>query len=112
MKMLYKLKSVFLFSILGIVIIGCQNVKKPTAQEESKANPQKIYVNFAVEGIICSGFEKDIQRKLTALDGIDSAWASHIENQVKIFVDTTRVSLKEIQKAIEAEGYPFVDIIK
>ena len=94
-------KAVLLFFILAITAFGCQNAPKASKMD---GNP-KVYLEIAVDGMTCSGCEHTVQGALTAIDGVDSAFASHIDKEVKVLVDTSRVSLKEMQKAINAKGY-------
>ncbi|MDA3907377.1 MAG: cation transporter [Bacteroidales bacterium] len=108
MYKLNKLKAFVLFFILGIAVLGCQNATKTSAKNEAS----KVYVSLAVDGMTCSGCEKTVQGALIAIDGIDSAFASHVEKQVKVFVDTTNVSLIEIQDAINAKGYTAGELVK
>lgn len=100
------IKAVLLFFILTIVVFGCQNAANSSAQDEvSASSVEKVYLTLEVEGMTCSGCEQTVQGALTAIDGIDSAFASHIDKQVKIFVDTSQVSLIEMQEAINTIGY-------
>lgn len=108
MYKLNKLKTFLLFFILGIAVFGCQNATNTSAQNEAS----KVYVSLDVEGMTCSGCEKTVQDALIAIDGIDSAFASHTAKQVKVFVDTTNVSLKEIQEVINAKGYTAGELVK
>lgn len=69
-------------------------------------------MNVAVEGMTCGGCERTVQGAVTAIDGIDSAFASHLDKQVRIFVDTTKVKLQDIQQAINEKGYTAGDFIQ
>jgi len=71
-----------------------------------------VYMSLTVEGMTCAGCENTVQGALTAIDGIDSAFASHIDKQVRVLVDSTQVSLKEMQEAIIAKGYDAGELIK
>ncbi len=112
MYKLNKLKAFLLFFILGISIFGCGNATNSSSQSEDSAIAQKVYISLAVDGMTCSGCEKTVQGALTAIEGIDSAFASHIDKQVKILVDTTRVSIQEMQKAINEKGYTAGEILE
>jgi len=104
-------KILFLF-ILVIVFMGCQNRTISPKQESPAKTSHKVYFSFIVEGITCSGDEKIIQETLIALDGIDSAFASHIEKRVLIYADTIVAPIAEIQKAIDNKGYITHELIK
>lgn len=108
-----KIKAVLLFFILGIVVFGCQNAPNSSAQEEvSATSVEKVYLTLEVEGMTCGGCERTVQGALTAIEGIDSAFASHVDKQVKIFVDTAKVNIIEMQKAIDAKGYTTGNIVE
>ncbi len=107
------LKAVLLFFILGIAVFGCQNTtNNASTKEASMASAPKVYMNVAVEGMTCGGCERTVQGAVTAIDGIDSAFASHLDKQVRIFVDTTKVKLQDIQQAINEKGYTAGDFIQ
>jgi len=107
------IKAFMLFFILSIAVFGCQNAPTKNASEAKvSADAPKVYVTLAVEGMTCGGCEKTVQGALIEIDGIDSAFASHVEKQVKILVDTTNVSLKQIQDAVNGKGYTAGDLIK
>lgn len=108
-----KIKAVLLFFTLTIVVFGCQNTPKTSAQEEaSVSSVEKVYLTLEVEGMTCGGCESTVQGALTAIDGVDSAFASHIDKQVKIFVDTTKVNIADMQKVINAKGYTAGNLVE
>ena len=101
-----KIKAVLLFFILTIVVFGCQNAPKTLAQEEDSVNSvEKVYLTLEVEGMTCGGCVRTVQGALTAIDGVDSAFASRVDKQVKVLVDTSKVSIDKMQEAINAKGY-------
>lgn len=106
------LKAFLIFFIFGVAVLGCQNTPSTSTQNETTSSTSKVYLTLAVEGMTCAGSEKTIQGALIAIDGVDSAFASHVDMKVKVFVDTTKVSLKNIQEAINAKGYEAGDFIK
>jgi copper chaperone len=97
----YYSKVFLLFFILAIAAFGCQNTPNTPKTDKS----QKVYIEIAVDGMTCGGCEKTVQSALIAIDGVDSAFASHIDKEVRVLVDTNRVSLKEMQEAINDKGY-------
>lgn len=112
MTKLNTLKVVLFSFILGVSISGCQNAPNSSSQKEALIDVQKVYVSLEVSGMTCSGCEKTVQSALIALDGVDSAFATHIDKYVKVFVDTTKVSIKQMQDVIDAKGYTAGDLIK
>jgi copper chaperone CopZ len=103
----FKIKAILLFFIISIVVFGCGNTTNSSSQKE-EANVdvvEKVYLALEVEGMTCGGCERTVQGALTAIEGIDSAFASHIDKQVKVLVDTNKVKLSEMQEAIQAKGY-------
>lgn len=105
------IKAFMLFFILSIAVFGCQNAPK-TSADKTIVDAPKVYVTLAVEGMTCGGCEKTVQGALVEIDGIDSAFASHVDKEVKILVDTTTVSLKQMQEAVNGKGYTAGDLIK
>lgn len=106
------LKAFLLFFILGIAVFGCQNAPNTSAKETASVSTPKVYMNVAVEGMTCGGCEQTVQGAVTSIDGIDSAFASHIDKQVRILVDTSKVKLQDIQNAINDKGYTAGTYIK
>ncbi|MBN1651542.1 MAG: heavy-metal-associated domain-containing protein [Bacteroidales bacterium] len=114
MLKLIRIKAILLFFILGIVVFGCQNTTNNSTSNETSltSTSAKVYKSVAVEGMTCGGCEKTVQGALTAIDGVDSAFASHVDKQVRILVDTSKVNLQDIQQAINDKGYTAGDFIK
>lgn len=105
MKKLNQMKAVALFFILIIAVFGCQNAPKNTEQNTTTSVAQKEYVSIAVDGMTCGGCEMTVQNALLELNGVDSAFASHVEKQVTVLVDVSKVSIQDMQKAINDKGY-------
>lgn len=101
---LNKLQKLFLICSFALLLISCNNLNNSSSQENPN-NSQKVQITMAVDGMTCQGCENTVQNALTAIDGIDSASASHVHKIVDIFVDTSQVSIKEIRNAINSKGY-------
>ena len=105
--------KVFLKTMLiSIIFISCQNSVTSSDNTKAVAEHQKVYLNIGVEGMTCSGCEMTVQQALIAIDGIDSAFASHIDKKVLIYVDSSSISLKIIQETIDSKGYSAGTILK
>lgn len=63
-------------------------------------------VKFNVTGMQCSGCETIIETAVTPLEGIERVAADYPSGMVKVSFDEDKISLKDIQKVIEASGYP------
>jgi len=109
---LSKLKATFILLFLGIVIVACQNSPKTATQEESESVAQSVYIVLEVSGMTCGGCESTVESALTAIEGVDSAFASYVDEKVKILVDTTKVSVSFIKETIDSEGYTSGSLIK
>ena len=96
--------------MLAITVFGCQNANTNSSQKE--ASQDKVYITLAVEGMTCSGCESTVQKALIGMEGIDSAFASHTDKLVKILVDTSAVSIIEMQQIIEKKGYTAGNVLK
>ncbi len=61
---------------------------------------------FKVTGMQCSGCKTIIETAVTALEGVEQIDADYPSATVEVTFDKNKISLKAIQKVIEASGYP------
>lgn len=102
-------KAFMLFFLLAITVFGCQNANTSSSQSEN--SQEKVYITLAVDGMTCTGCENTVQKALIGMEGVDSAFASHTNKSVRILVDTSAVSVKEMQQIIEKKGYTAGNIL-
>jgi len=62
-------------------------------------------VTFDVKGMTCEACEEHVKHAVNELSGIIKAAASHKEAIAKVEFDQTKVSVAEIEKAINGTGY-------
>jgi copper chaperone CopZ len=62
-------------------------------------------VSLTVNGMKCGGCETNVTAKLTALPGVISVKASHIDKRIDIDYLAEQINLDEIEEAIEAAGF-------
>lgn len=65
-------------------------------------------VSFKVKGMTCRGCEAHVKTDVNKLPGIVSVDANHEEATAKVEFDQSKVSLKQIEDAINATGYKVV----
>lgn len=75
-------------------------------EKERKKNEMKIAVN----GMMCGHCEAHVKKALEAIEGIETAVASHEDNSVTITA-TSKVDEATIKAAVEETGYEYVGII-
>ena len=73
----------------------------PETEEKGKNTVEKI---IKVDGMMCPRCEAHVVKALTAIDGVESATASHEENIAKVTL-TKDVADDVLIKAIVDEGY-------
>ena len=91
-------------SVKGIVIK--QEKNNSTNSEKGKEN-EKMKIN--VNGMMCGHCEAHVKKALEAIEGIESAVASHEENTVTITC-SKEISEELIKAAVEDAGYEFVGV--
>ena len=62
-----------------------------------------------IEGMMCPRCEAHVKKALEALDGVESASASHEENKAVVTL-STEVADDVLKNAVEAEEYKVVKI--
>ena len=75
-------------------------------EDEKETNEMKI----TVKGMMCEHCEAHVKKALEAIDGIDSAVASHKDNLVTI-TNSKDVDEAAIKAAVEDAGYEYVGVI-
>ncbi len=65
-------------------------------------------VTLNVTGMQCGGCEAIIETAVAQIDGVEKVTADYPTETVKISFNADKISLKDIQKTIEASGYPIV----
>ena len=68
----------------------------------------KIKKSYLVEGMTCSGCERTVQGVVLNLEGVESAKADLNSATVSVEYDAEKVSIDQIQSAINKVGYKFV----
>ena len=81
------------------------NVKMET-ESEKENNEMKIKVN----GMMCAHCEAHVKKALEAIDGIESAVASHEENLVTI-TNSKDVDEAAVKAAVEEAGYEYAGVL-
>lgn len=62
-------------------------------------------ISLAVGGMKCGGCENNIKMRLSDLEGVEQVQASHSAKQVDVVFDPTKLSIEDIEDAIEAAGF-------
>ena len=103
------MKSVILMSCLTLSLFACGdastvNTKGDSSHVETKEN-NLSQINLHVEGMTCKGCENAIKRALKKRDGIISVDASHVNENVVVSFDVSKISSSDIKEAIIQLGY-------
>ena len=64
-----------------------------------------------VNGMMCAHCEAHVKKALEAIDGIESAVASHDDNLVTI-VNTKDIDEASIKTAVEEAGYEYAGVVE
>jgi copper chaperone len=62
-------------------------------------------VSINVTGMKCGGCENSINGKLSAMDGVLSVKASHVDKRVDVEFDPEKISIEDIEDAIDDAGF-------
>ncbi|SHJ47873.1 heavy metal translocating P-type ATPase [Pseudobutyrivibrio xylanivorans] len=81
-------------------------IEQETKEDRKEVNNMKI----TVKGMMCQHCEAHVKKALEAIDGIDSAVASHEENLVTI-TNSKDVDESAIKAAVEEAGYEYGGIL-
>jgi len=65
-------------------------------------------ISLPVEGMTCASCEHHIKAEIDKLPGIVEATASFADAQATVLFDPTRITVVEIEKAIDASGYSVI----
>ena len=82
-----------------------QNAGKQSVNLEQN-QIQKVEVS--IEGMTCASCEHHIKAEIDKLPGIVEATASFADAQATVLFDPTRITVVEIEKAIDASGYSVI----
>ena len=81
-----------------------QNIKQKDQEEEITMTE-----TVKIDGMMCNHCEMHVKKALEALDGVESAEASHVDKQAVLKL-SKEVPADEIKKAVEDAGYEFVGV--
>ena len=106
-KNLILLSALFLIGITQVNAQCCKptdsKVKKEnTTQQEGKT------VKLKITGMTCNGCASHVENDVNKLPGIVKVDASYEEATAKVKFDQTKVSLAQIEEAINGTGYKVV----
>mgnify|MGYP003653878950 FL=1 len=78
-----------------VIVVDQQNVQTAT---------------FSVSGMTCTGCEEHVSHEVNKLDGIVDVKASYENENATVQFDSSKISVGEIEKAINSTGYKVTDI--
>src|SRR5258708_28796167 len=67
--------------------------------------PHLERASFAVEGMDCTACATAIEKKLKALDGVQSAIVSYEQKRAMVEFDVNKVTIAQLEQAIQDAGY-------
>lgn len=109
------MKKYFLLLLVALFIAACNN-RQPAGQttdEQAETETTEAVQQVAatevviiyVSGMHCEGCEKAITGAITALEGVQEARVSWLEEQAKVKYDPSLVGIDQFRAAIEDKGY-------
>lgn len=82
---------------------------RPTKEIVYVQQDNIVEKTFILDGMTCTGCENHVESEVNKLDGIVSVKASYEEGSTMVKYDSTKVSDKQIIKAIDSTGYKVVE---
>lgn len=94
--------------IIAIILlaIACKNIPKEESNQTElieKVNVQKL--ELTIEGMTCTGCENAIQKTIDEFEGVYASKADHVNGIAVIEIDSTKVDILKVEKAINELGY-------
>lgn len=81
---------------------------KYNGQPEATPSESRVEMVLTVHGMDCGGCESLVNRRVAALEGVESVVASHMAEEVALVYDKNQISLDVIAQTIEDSGYTVV----
>ncbi len=104
------MKNLILMSILLLGVVACHNLtQKP---EQTDAPVELVELTLHVTGMTCGGCENAVIGALEEIDGIDTATASYVDEQVSVMYDPQKTSAEAITEIIKNTGYTVVSTLE
>ncbi|PCH66283.1 MAG: hypothetical protein COC01_08485 [Bacteroidetes bacterium] len=103
MKNLLKISALLLIFSLGYVQTGSSF--NNTATDSAQVSNETKQVTLSVKGMTCGGCESKVCKALDKKDGVVSRTVSHKDGNAVVEYDPTKISEKEIVKAISGTGF-------
>jgi mercuric ion transport protein len=75
------------------------------SSETAATAPHLERVNFAVEGMDCTACATAIAKKLKDLEGVQSAIVSYEQKQARVEFDASKITVLQLEQAIQDVGY-------
>ncbi len=98
-------------SITGNLIQKDLSEKNSDNEENKEIRKENKEMKITVNGMMCEHCEAHVKKALEAIDGIESAVASHKDNLVTI-TNSKDIDEAAIKAAVEEAGYEFAGIIE
>lgn len=99
------IKTGFLFILLGLLAIACNQKDSTKTAEQPVADIELVY---HVEGMTCDHCEMSIQKGVSELEGIVEIEANHEDSTTRIVYNPSKTDPDEITAAIEKRGYQVI----
>jgi Cu2+-exporting ATPase len=77
-------------------------------KQQKESEEQAMTKTIKIEGMMCIRCEAHVKKALEALEGVESAQASH-EKGIATVILSSPVSDETLKKAVEDEGYTVLD---
>jgi copper chaperone CopZ len=86
-----------------------ENLAEKNMEISTEISPEnRTEVMLTVHGMDCGGCESLVQRRVEALEGVESVIASHVREETYVVFDKSKVDIDLIAQTIEESGYTVI----
>jgi len=104
MKKYLTAASLTVLALAGAAIFAVPSMLVADDSADESANSTVTAV-FKVEGMTCGGCEVGVRMNVKKLDGVEEVEASYEKGRAEVTYDAAKVTLEQIEAAIERLGY-------
>lgn len=106
-------KSIIGIAVATLFIVSCKNKESKSAETATKSDAKKEVAaavkpetaSFTIDGMTCpEGCAKTIEKKLSEMDGVQSAKVDFDKKLATVNFDLDKLKLDDLVKAVEATG--------
>jgi len=103
------MKKLLYVLLIGITFSACNSQTNENQEKQEISAENLVQDTLNVNGMTCTGCENGIQEKISAMEGISSVKASHLDSIVIVAFDKSIQNIENIKSEIDKNGYQVVD---